>query len=119
MGQVPWGLPTPLTAGFGLPQGSRGADNRPPSNPQESTVDKPTFDRFHPNYDECTNAVNCAEQGDFERACKWLNQAQSALEYHESLADYQKACDFVQERAAAAGVTLSRSKVTWRENWGT
>lgn len=80
-------------------------------------MQKPTFDRYHPNYAACTNAVDYADEGDFEKSCVWLNEAQIGLEDEENLQDYEDAVEYILDRAEEAGVDLQRDKRTLRTNW--
>lgn len=69
-------------------------------------MNKPVFDRFHPNYDACEAACRNAENGDFRKAKVFLEEANCALEYPENAEDNRLAWEYVTSLAEAAGVDL-------------
>ncbi len=69
-------------------------------------MERPNFDRWHPNSDENKNACECADKGDFVKARSWLSEARSGLEYPELADDHAAAEAYVQHKADEAGVLL-------------
>lgn len=67
-------------------------------------MERPNFDRWHPNADENKNACECADRGNFAEACAWLEDARRGLEYPELADDHAAAVAYVEHKAAEAGV---------------
>jgi hypothetical protein len=84
---------------------------------ESATPKRPDFDIFHPNRDACVNACDyvdeAVEQANrdvqielFGKACGWLDEAQTALEYSENSNDYDAAVAYVTALADAADLEL-------------
>lgn len=69
-------------------------------------MERPSFDRFHPNASACNNACDCAESKEWRKALDWLQEAQSGSEYLELSDNATAAEEYVNHLATQAGVDL-------------
>lgn len=60
-------------------------------------MERPEFQESD-NYNECANACENAENGDFKKAYSWLVDAKRGLEYLENADNFHAAADFISSK---------------------